>query len=80
MIIPVRCFTCGQVIADKNHTYDALVRLGYSEKEALDTIGLTRFCCRRMILTHVDFNDMLLRFNPADAAALPPTNILRSQS
>lgn len=68
MIIPVRCFTCGQVIADKYDQYHELLQSQYSEEDALDFVGLKRFCCRRMMLTHVDFSDMLLRFNPADNA------------
>lgn len=66
MIIPVRCFTCGNVIADLWHEYTELVLSGYDEGDAMDALGLTRYCCRRMFLTHVDFNDTLLKFNPAD--------------
>ena len=69
MIIPMRCFTCGKLVADKYEEYHQLLEAKYSEKDALDAVGLERFCCRRMMLTHVDFNDMLLRFNPADNAA-----------
>lgn len=68
MIIPVRCFTCGKVIADLYETYLDLQREGADEEMALDALGLTRFCCRRMLLTHVDFSDTLQKFNPADHA------------
>ncbi|CUG87648.1 DNA-directed RNA polymerase II, putative [Bodo saltans] len=68
MIIPVRCFTCGKVIADIYETYLDLQREGADEEKALDALGLTRFCCRRMLLTHVDFSDTLQKFNPADHA------------
>jgi DNA-directed RNA polymerase I, II, and III subunit RPABC5 len=67
MIIPVLCFTCGKMIADKYDKYNELLGLDYSEEDALTAVGLERFCCRRMMLTHVDFGDMLLRFNPADS-------------
>ncbi len=68
MIIPMRCFTCGKLVADKYEEYHELLKAQYTEDQALTTVGLQRFCCRRMMLTHVDFNDMLLRFNPADNA------------
>lgn len=68
MIIPVRCFTCGKVIGDKYNVYLDLVCEGATEKEALDSLSLSRYCCRRMLLTHVDFSDQLIKFNAADNA------------
>jgi DNA-directed RNA polymerase I, II, and III subunit RPABC5 len=45
-----------------------LIHITYSE--ALDDLGLTRYCCRRMILTHVDLIEKLLKYVPtADKAA-----------
>jgi DNA-directed RNA polymerase subunit N (RpoN/RPB10) len=75
MIIPVKCFTCGMVIADKYRYYQNEVRRikllqgkstenviyltkGNTEKTIegtiLDDLGLTKVCCRRHMLTHVD--------------------------
>ncbi len=33
------------------------------ECKALDKLGLERYCCRRMILTHVDLITKLLNYN-----------------
>jgi len=54
MIIPVRCFTCGKVIADSWEKYLKLIKDGKTEAEALDNIKFNRYCCRTMFLTHVD--------------------------
>lgn len=75
MIIPIRCFNCGFVLADKWRWYQARVdRLrqerglgsepvlidGSSlpdktpERQACDELGITRYCCRKTLLTHRD--------------------------
>lgn len=75
MIIPVKCFTCGMVIADKYRYYVEEVRKRKLDKsmdvdkviyltkefrdktpegEVLDELNMTKMCCRRHFLTHVD--------------------------
>ena len=80
MIIPIKCFTCGTVIANKYRYYVEQVRKkklakrsnGESididkvlyltqefadktpEGEVLDELNMTKMCCRRHFLTHVD--------------------------
>lgn len=63
MIIPVRCFTCGKLIADKWEEFAMRVKAGEDPAEVLDSLGLKRYCCRRMILSHVDIIDEILRFH-----------------
>ena len=54
MIIPVRCFTCNKIIASKYNKYLEMIQSGVSEKDALDKLGFERYCCRRMIISHID--------------------------
>jgi DNA-directed RNA polymerase I, II, and III subunit RPABC5 len=63
MIIPVRCFTCGKVIGNKYDTYFKLLLDGQKPGEAMNELQLKRYCCRRMVLTHVDLIDKLLAYN-----------------
>jgi DNA-directed RNA polymerase I, II, and III subunit RPABC5 len=76
MIIPIKCYTCGKLIADKYKQYqdfleeknndeslktktnqiDVKQQKSY-EAEILDKLGLTKYCCRRMLLTSVDLTD-----------------------
>ena len=76
MIIPIKCFTCGEVLANKYRYYCDEVRkqklkdnqnekVLYFDKNfnkksvegnVLDEMGLTKYCCRRHMLTHVDID------------------------
>jgi DNA-directed RNA polymerase subunit N len=67
MIVPVRCFTCGNPVADKWEEYARRVKTGEKPGRILDDLGLKRYCCRRMFIGHVEFIDELLRF--AEVAA-----------
>jgi len=62
IIIPVRCFTCGKVVGDKWEEFARRVKAGESAGKVLDNLGVTRYCCRRMLLSHVDIIDEVLKF------------------
>lgn len=36
--------------------------------DALDALGLMRYCCRRMLMTHVDLIEKLLLYNTLERA------------
>lgn len=62
MIIPVRCISCGKVIADKWEAYEKEVSGGKSPKKVLDDLGIKRYCCRAMFLTSVNLIENVSRF------------------
>jgi DNA-directed RNA polymerase subunit N len=62
MIIPVRCFTCGKLVADHWEEFARRVKAGERPKQVLDDMGMTRYCCRRMFISQVDVIDDLLRY------------------
>lgn len=76
MIIPIRCFTCGKVLANKWLAYNEEVKKLREGKGAddevhdlapnfdkshtgkvLDKLEITRICCRRHMLSHVEIID-----------------------
>lgn len=65
MIIPVRCFSCGAVIAHKWDEFKQLCADGKSDAEALDDVGLKRYCCRRMYVGHLDLVEEVAPFSAA---------------
>ncbi len=65
MLIPVRCFTCGSLIADKFDDYQNKTREGKDPAEVLDSLGIERYCCRRMLLTTVETIQQVIPFYEA---------------
>jgi DNA-directed RNA polymerase subunit N len=62
MMVPIRCFTCGKLIADKWEEFAKRVKNGEQPGKVLDELGITRYCCRRMILSNVDVIDEILKY------------------
>ena len=63
MIIPVRCFTCGKLVGDKWEEFASRVRAGENAGDILDSLGIKRYCCRRMLLAHVEIIDEIIHFH-----------------
>ncbi|MGC8495735.1 MAG: DNA-directed RNA polymerase subunit N [Candidatus Micrarchaeia archaeon] len=62
MMMPVRCFTCGAVIADKWEEYDKRVNKDHeSPGKVLDDMGVKRYCCRRMFLGNLELIDEFMQ-------------------
>jgi DNA-directed RNA polymerase subunit N len=73
MIIPVRCFSCGRVIGSDYVRFTD--RVGEIKKtknrevtaeeisEILDDLDVTRYCCRRMILSNAELLEEILPFD-----------------
>jgi DNA-directed RNA polymerase subunit N (RpoN/RPB10) len=52
-------------MGNKWDEYKRLVDSGMEPGQALDQLGVRRFCCRRMLLTHIDLIDRMLQFTCA---------------
>jgi len=65
VIVPVRCFTCGNLVSDKFEEYQNKVKSGEEPAKVLDSLGIKRYCCRRMLLTTVETIQQVLPFYEA---------------
>jgi DNA-directed RNA polymerase subunit N (RpoN/RPB10) len=62
MYFPVRCFTCGAVIGHLYEDYLSMINENKEPAEVLDKLGIERYCCRRMFLSHVDVIDKIVKY------------------
>ena len=62
MIIPIRCQGCGKPVAHLYENYKEEVKKGKSPKDVLDKMGLERYCCRSLFLSHIDLLETVARF------------------
>ena len=62
MYFPIRCFTCGAVIADKYEEYSKRVKEGKNPAKVLEEMEIERYCCRRMFLSHVEVMDKIVKY------------------
>jgi DNA-directed RNA polymerase subunit N len=62
MIIPIRCWSCGKPIAHLWEKFKERTEKGESKKAVLDDLGVDRYCCRTMFLSHVDLIDTAGQF------------------
>lgn len=62
MIIPVRCISCGKPIGHLWEKYQDMLKKGTDKKQAMDELGLERYCCRAAFLGHIDLIDTAASF------------------
>lgn len=54
--------SCGKVVAHLWEQYKKRVQDGEEPKKVLDELGLKRYCCRSLFLTHVDTYKDIAKF------------------
>ncbi len=73
MMVPVRCFSCGRPIASEYNAFISRINLIRETEnreptteeiqKIFDDLGIKRYCCRRMILSHVELIDDVMPFD-----------------
>ncbi len=61
MEFSVRCFTCGAVIGDLYDEYKKLLPQGADK--AFAQLGIERYCCKRMFVSHVEMIDTINKYS-----------------
>jgi DNA-directed RNA polymerase subunit N (RpoN/RPB10) len=64
MIIPIRCFSCNKLIADKylyyiNNKDKDKNKDNNIEEDLLNKLGCNRYCCRRHFISTIDMMDII---------------------
>jgi DNA-directed RNA polymerase subunit N (RpoN/RPB10) len=55
MLIPIRCFSCNNILADKYTTFiEEKEKNEKTLKQILDDLKLQKYCCRTIMLTHIN--------------------------
>lgn len=63
VLIPVRCFTCGAPLGHLWEEFCKRVEKGEDPEKVLDDLGVKRYCCRRMLISHVQLIDELIYYS-----------------
>jgi len=62
MQIPVRCFTCGKAVGQYWEEYKKRTGKGEDPAKVMDDLGVDRYCCRRMLVSHENVIDDVKKY------------------
>jgi DNA-directed RNA polymerase subunit N len=54
--------SCGKVVAQLWEKYNERIQSGEDPKKVLDDLGLKKYCCRSLFLTHVDTYKQIAKY------------------
>ena len=63
MLVPVRCFSCNKVVGGLYEEFVQRKEAGENPAEIMDSLGLERYCCRKIFVSHLDLIDELLPYD-----------------
>jgi len=62
MIIPIRCWSCGKPIGQLWEEFKTRIEKGENRKDVMEDLGLERYCCKAIMMGHVDLIDTSAKF------------------
>ncbi|MBE5730175.1 DNA-directed RNA polymerase subunit N [Candidatus Parvarchaeota archaeon] len=57
-MIPMRCYSCGKPLSNLWEEYKEKIKTE-SPKQAMDELGLDRYCCRATMLSAIEEQDII---------------------
>ena len=63
MLVPVRCCSCNKIIGGSYEEFIERKENGDNPAEIMDDLGIKRFCCRKIFVSHLDLIDELLPYD-----------------
>ena len=63
MLVPVRCFSCNKVIGGNYEEFVERRENGENPAQIMDELGIDRYCCRKIYVSHVDLIEELLPYD-----------------
>ena len=78
-MLPIRCYTCGKVIANLQEAWDEYrQKIRLEEKEELwlpffETHSIRRYCCRRVLMTQTPDPNHTVHYKLPASVTLAPT-------
>ena len=61
-MLPIRCYTCNKVLGNKGQTFENMKNTGVDLEDVWKALGLTRQCCKTIMLTHVDLTNEIMKY------------------
>lgn len=54
-MLPVRCYTCGKVLGNREEDINKLLDQEKTYEQIFKILKLSRYCCKRMIISNIDY-------------------------
>ncbi len=63
MLVPVRCFSCNKIVGGAYEEFVERRENGEDPAKVMDDLGIKRYCCRKIYVSHLDLIDELLPYD-----------------
>jgi len=63
MLVPVRCFSCNKIVGGAYEEFVERKESGEDPAKVMDELGIKRYCCRKIYVSHLDLIDELLPYD-----------------